>query len=213
MKFEKINNDKIKVTINKDDLSANDMDFHSFMSNSKETHSLFLSVLERAEKDYNFSTKDYSLRVETVALADGNFILTITRVLEPSGSFTESTPTKKKLKVARKIPKAETASVIYKFNTFEDFCDLANFIYAMPQFNYADLAKDFSLYKYNDKYYLSLSNINKDFKALKGVFASITEFGTYVDSAEIFEAKLFESGSIIFKNNAIENCIKHFISQ
>ena len=31
MKFEKVNNDKIKITISSADLEANDIDFHSFM--------------------------------------------------------------------------------------------------------------------------------------------------------------------------------------
>ena len=64
MKFEKVNNDKIKVTLSKADLEANDIDMHSFMSNSEETQSLFLSVLDKAERDYGFSTDNYKLKVE-----------------------------------------------------------------------------------------------------------------------------------------------------
>ena len=52
MKFEKVNNDKIKITISSDDLEANNIDFHSFMSNSNETQSLFLSVLDKAEDTF-----------------------------------------------------------------------------------------------------------------------------------------------------------------
>ena len=32
MKFEKINDDKIKITLSSADLEANDLDLHSFMS-------------------------------------------------------------------------------------------------------------------------------------------------------------------------------------
>ena len=32
MKFEKVNKDKMRVTLSRDDLEANDIDFHSFMS-------------------------------------------------------------------------------------------------------------------------------------------------------------------------------------
>lgn len=79
MKFEKVNNDKMKITLSSADLEANDIDFHSFMSNSNETQSLFLAVLDKAERDYGFSTENYQLKVETLALDNGNFILTITR--------------------------------------------------------------------------------------------------------------------------------------
>lgn len=213
MKFEKINKDKIKVTLNRDDLTANDIDFHSFMSNSEETHSLFLDVLEKAEKDYDFSTKDYSLKVETVALANGNFILTITRVLEPALKPYETEVPRKKLKVSRKTPKDITSSAVYKFNSFEDFCDLANSLYTSRLIDYKLIAQDSILYSYKENYYLVLSKINISFEHLKSLFALVTEFGTYVDSTDVFIAKLSESGSIIFKNNAIENCIKHFIAK
>ena len=75
MKFEKISKDKIKVTITLDELNRNDIDFNSFMANSKETQSLFLDVLNTAEKDYGFSTDNYDLKVETIALSDRNFYI------------------------------------------------------------------------------------------------------------------------------------------
>ena len=53
MKFEKVNDNKIKITLNMDDLKANDIDFHSFMSNSGETESFFLAVLDKAEREQN----------------------------------------------------------------------------------------------------------------------------------------------------------------
>lgn len=211
MKFEKINKDKIKVTLNSEDLTANDLDFHSFMSNSKETHSLFLNVLEQAEKDFDFSTKDYNLHVETIALADGNFILTITRVQNSQSAVSDSTSSRKKIKVSRKAPKLESTSLIYKFAAFEDFCDLSRFLSNSQKINYKNLSRESSLHKYNESYYLCLTEINKDATLLKRAFSSITEFATYIDSSETFKAKLLESGLTIYKTNAIENCIKHFI--
>ena len=63
MKFEKVNEDKMKITLSKSDLEENNIDFHSFMSNSDETQSLFLSVLDKAEREYGFSTENYRLKV------------------------------------------------------------------------------------------------------------------------------------------------------
>ena len=51
MKFEKINDDKIKITLSSADLEANDLDLHSFMSDSSETQSLFLILKNRKTKD------------------------------------------------------------------------------------------------------------------------------------------------------------------
>lgn len=64
MKFEKVNNDKIKITLNSKDLEANDIDFHSFMSNSSQTQSLFLAVLDKAERDYGFLQITINLKLK-----------------------------------------------------------------------------------------------------------------------------------------------------
>ena len=160
MKFEKLSKDKIKVTLNKDDLTANDIDFHSFMSNSEESHSLVLDVLEMAEREYDFSTKDYNLKVETVALSNGSFILTITRAQEPNPKSHINNTQRRKIKAYRKSPAPLTSSAIYKFNSFEDFCDLANELNTNCMIDYNQVSKDNSLYLYKDAYYLFISEIN-----------------------------------------------------
>ena len=78
MKFEKHNENKIRITLNTQDLVDKNIDFHSFMSNSQESQNLFLDMLDEAEKKIGFVTKDYKLRIEALAMSDGNFILTIT---------------------------------------------------------------------------------------------------------------------------------------
>lgn len=209
MKFEKINKDKIKVTLNSEDLSKNCIDFHSFMSNSDETHSLFLDVLDKAEKDYGFSTKNYNLKVETVALSDGNFILTITRALDTDAENKSDTYVRKKLRVTRKLPKEVSASAVYRLSSFEDFCSLTNAIYNNKLIDVETICKDSCLYSYNNKYYLILKQINSS-AGLKILFSLITEFATYINSSYTFMAKLHENGQIIFEHNAIQNCIKYF---
>lgn len=207
MKFEKINKDKIKITLDSDDLSANDIDFNSFMSNSEETHALFLDVLEKAEKDYDFSTKDYRLKVETVALSDGNFIMTITRESDkPVSSY------QKKPIVTRKSPNLTTSSIIYRFNSFDDFCCFVASLSINIKNSYLKIAKNSILYSYNGYYYLIFANVNvKIPQTLKIAFSLVTEFGVYVDYSEVFVAKLHENGKVIFKSKAIQNCIKYFM--
>lgn len=206
MKFEKVNNDKIKITLSTADLEANDIDFHSFMSNSNETQSLFLSVLDKAERDYGFSTDNYQLKVETLALDNGNFILTITR----SKSQESSNTTRKRFKVSRKVPNMVSESLIYKFNTFDDFCSFAKYLSScFPDID--KVSKTSMLYKYNDCYYLVFCNINIKNPHLRALYSSITEFATYVNHSDIFIAKLHESATLIINNHAIKVCSKYFI--
>lgn len=79
MKFEKLNEDKIRITLSSQDLAEKDIDFHSFMSNSIKSQDLFLDILEEAEKKVGFVTKDYKVRIEALAMNDGDFIFTVTR--------------------------------------------------------------------------------------------------------------------------------------
>ena len=209
MKFEKINKDKIKVTINTDDLANNDIDLHSFMSDSEETHSLFLDVLDKAEKDLGFVTKDYNLRVETIADSDGFFILTITRLLDDNDTVTTISSFRKKPKAKIKSNQI-TASLIYKFNNFDDFCDFT-YIYLNDISNKrTKISQDSTLIFYNNEYYLVLNNINTKFKGLKKTIAELTEFASYIDYSDVLVAKLSECGKTIFEHNAFESCKKYF---
>lgn len=209
MKFEKVNDDKIKITLSSADLEANDIDFHSFMSDSSETQSLFLAVLDKAERDYGFSTDNCQLKVETLALDNGNFILTITRSRVPSTA--DGTTEKKKFKVSRKVPNLTSTSLIYRFNSFEDFCDFAKFVSASELPDIDKVSKSSMLYCYNTYYYLIFNNINAKYPQLKAVYSAITEFAKYVDYSDALAAKLHESATLVIKDHAIKVCSKYFL--
>lgn len=210
MKFEKVNNDKIKVTLNTADLEANDIDLHSFMSNSSETQSLFLSVLDKAAKDYGFSTENYRLRVETLALENGSFLLTITRSKISESGVTKPS-VRKRFRVSRKMPGALSSSLMYKFNTFEDFCGFVEFLSVSGLPNVDKISKTSMLYSYNNFYYLVFSNINPKYPSLKAIYSLIVEFGTYIEYSDAFMAKLHECGSLIIKDHALKVCSKYFL--
>ena len=158
MKIEKLNEDKIRITLNIDDLKENNIDFHSFMSNSLESQELFTNMLNRAEKEVGFITENYRIMIEALAMSNGSFVLTITRLLEEKPKV--STYRKRNLNFKRKVPKLDADKVIYCFKCFEDFCQYCEF----------------------------LQN----------------------DILQHIEHKLIEYGTIIFKDNAISNCLKHF---
>ena len=75
MKIEKLNIDKIRITLNIEDLKNNDVDIQTFMSNSTESQNLFLYILDLAEEQCGFSTDNYKVRVETMYLNNDSFIL------------------------------------------------------------------------------------------------------------------------------------------
>jgi len=202
LQIEKLNENKIRITLNLEDLKEKNIDLHSFMSSSIESQNLFYDMLDKAEREIGFKTKDYKLMIEALAIPEGNFILTVTRFLPEKEE-------KKKLKVKRKNICPEDSLSIYMFNTFDDYLEFCNYIQKYLNSNtYTQLEKT-SLYQYNSKYYLCITNINLD--NFKTIHCSIIEFATYITNSSLFERKLIEYGKVIFKTNAINECIKVFL--
>ena len=112
MKINQIENDKIEIILSKEDLEFNKISFHALMSNSTQSQKLFLSMLEFAEKEIGFKTHNYDVAIETIALNNSDFILTITR-LKKYNEFEI-----KKFKIGRK---KYDHSNTYKFKNFNDF--------------------------------------------------------------------------------------------
>lgn len=210
MKIEKITENKIRIILNMEDLKNNNLDLQALITNSAESHQMLLNLLDKAEEEIGFTTKDCKIMIEAIASTDGQFVFTITRFApESDKTYLQNLP-KKNLSVKRKSIKIENKNVIYSFNSFEDFCSFATYT---AKTNLADLknfSKDFSLYLYKDIYYLVISKINTNFKYLHEFYSSISEFGNLVTYSQIFEAKLFEYGKCIIKKNAIKKCIEHF---
>ena len=81
MKIEKITENKIRITLNLDDLKEKNIDFHSFMSNSIEAQDIFFDMLKEAEEKVGFKTDDYKILLEALATPDGKFVLNVTRII------------------------------------------------------------------------------------------------------------------------------------
>ena len=208
MKFEKLNENKIRITLSNQDLIEKHIDFNSFMSNSIETQDLFLDVLEEAEQKVGFVTKDHKIKIEALAMADGDFVLTITRFGKREEKEIQSTNKNKKIKAKRKSTTLNSENLVYSFNTFDDFCLFSSFVGKIK--NFSTIAKSTLLYTYNDKYYLVFSKLNLNHPYIKRFYTLITEFGTYINNSDLFSYKLYERGNLVLKNNAIKVCLKYF---
>lgn len=206
MRFEKLNENKIRITLNNQDLIEKNIDFHSFMSNSIESQDLFFYMLDEAEKEIGFITKNYSIRIEALAVSGGDFIFTVTRSLPES----EKSNVKKKVQIKRKKSNLQSDNLVYSFNSFDDYCYFLQFL-NNNNFSINNIAKNICLYEYKNTYYLTFLCINLAYPKLKKLFSSITEFATYVNSSNLFIRKLNESGKIIMKNNALKTGMKHFV--
>lgn len=210
MKIEKLTENKIRVIVNSEDLKNNNLDYQTIMEKPIESQKLFLEMLLKAEKEVGFYTEGYKLLVEAFSSSDGLFVFTITKYVEkptPSPSKLKVTPKKK---VKHVNPKSTTS--IYKFSSFEEFCEFCTAMHHISNFKSKYLAKNISLYVFNDTYYLVLSNINTDSTYIHAFYSTISEFASLASHSEIFKMKLLEHGKAIMKRNAIETGIKYFLS-
>ena len=206
MRFEKLNENKIRITLTNQDLIKKNIDFHSFMANPIESQDLFFDMLDKAEKEIGFVTKDYRIRIEAIQIAGGDFVLTITRSLPENLKYQE----KKKIHIRRKKLDFKDSGATYLFNTFDDFCYFVNFL-TNNSIQVTNIAKNICLYEYKKQYYLNFSGVNLNYPDLKKLFSSITEFATYINNTDLFKRKLIENGKVIMKNNAIKTAITYFV--
>ena len=207
MKFEKLNENKLRITLNIGDLATKNIDYQSFMSNSIDTQKLFLDMLDEAEKKVGFTTKNYKIMIEALVTSNGDFIVTVTRYLPEDVSTSQK---KKVFKPKRKITNSTSTKLIYSFNTFDDFCLFCNSLDNSVVKNINKISKDISLYLYKNTYFLLVNDINNNFICTKSFINCISEFGTYMHNSNILEYELKEYAKPIISNNAVKICLKYF---
>ena len=211
MKFEKVNENKIRITLSMHDLEEKDIDFHDFMSNSLETQDLFLDMLEEAEEKIGFKTRNCKVNIEALAMTEDNFILTVTKVLPDTLRKHFYVSPKKKVNARRKSSSLQSTNLIYKFNSFDDYCNFIEFLLNNDLKDSNKIAKEVYVYTHKNYYYLVLCNLNTKYEKLAKFYTAITEFGSYIVNPDLFMHKLNEVGIVFMKNNALKKSFLHFI--
>jgi adapter protein MecA 1/2 len=204
LKIEKLDENKIKITFDCQDLAENNIDFHSFMSDSEKSKSLFLKILDKADETVGFQTKNCKLEFNTIALSNGNFILTITRICneETNCNF------KRKVHIRRKTNNKKSKFSVYKFSSFDYFLDFCNFLEHNANMTFIDkLENKNSLYKFGSLYFFAVSTNTMSDPQKEFLFSSITEFGNFISNSPEFFAKIKENSFCFLDKNAIKACI------
>lgn len=217
MKLEKLTENKIRVILNLEDLEKEDLTLQDFLANAQGFQKFFVNMLDRAEKELGFVTKDCKLLIESFSSPDGVFVFTITKFSKnaPQNSNNKINTRKKLVGVKKRtnINALQNNHNIYAFNNFDEFCSFCNAINSSNILNRKPkLAKNIALYLYNNTYYLILHDINLKNKNLEHFYSYISEFSKLINYTEGFEGKLLEHGKLIIKNNAISTGIKFFVS-
>ena len=199
---------KIRITLDMNDLAEKHIDFHEFMSNPINSQSFFLDVLDQAEKEIGFMTKDCQIKLEALATSSGNFVLTVTRIL-PS---TNTDSLKRKVKVKRKSTSNIKCNncAIFAFDTFDDFYDYGVSLTSNLSKKIEDLIENTKLYLYNNTYYLIIDKLPDNLEFVKLFSSSLLEFGKFVSDSNTYKNKIIECGEVVIKKHAILCCSNKF---
>ena len=199
---------KIRITLDMNDLAEKHIDFHEFMSNPINSQSFFLDVLDQAEKEIGFITKDCQIKLEALATSSGNFVLTVTRIL-PS---TNTDSLKRKVKVKRKSTSNIKCNncAIFAFDTFDDFYDYGVSLTSNLSKKIEDLIENTKLYLYNNTYYLIIDKLPDNLEFVKLFSSSLLEFGKFVSDSNTYKNKIIECGEVVIKKHAILCCRNKF---
>ena len=162
MQIEKLNDDKLKVVLNKNDLKENDIDLNTFMANSLDSQELFLDILDIAEEKFNFYVDDSKLLIESISLANDIFIFTITKVNENISTNT-------------------SINNIYCFNSFDHLADTLKLI---------NLSIN-KIYTYNNRFYLILDKDN-DSNYILNEFSDYKISSDYLENIFIEHGTLYK---------------------
>ncbi len=192
MKVEKLNENKIKITLDNNDLKSRNIDTHALIQNTPESQDLFWEVMQEVEKKYNFQVDESMIYVEAHMSQSGVFTLIVTK---DQNSIIKRKPKahEKNIKLKRKTIPDDLNSKLFKFNSFNSLC---NFCKIADKKGYCKT----SLYLLNDFYYLYISLYSGN---------SILEFADVTQNQDKTLAKISEYGKTIYKENAIRMIQKH----
>ena len=194
MKIEKLTDNKIRVIMNFKDI---ELDKHDFFENIIDSQSLFVDILEKAEKEVDFHTEGCKLLIEAFSTFEDVIVFTITKFSVNDNNLSTNNK-KKKVIVKRKTNTPLLNNAIYEFDNFDSFCDFCKSITNILDVHTEKIAKKVLLYNYNNK-------------NTKRIFNTLSEFAKIQNFSNNFEFKLLEHGNLFVKNNAILKGIKYLI--
>lgn len=204
MQIEKINENKIKIILNTDDLIERNIDLHSFMSESLEKQDIFFQLLKEAKKAVGFETLDHKLIIEALFTKKGIFVFIITKI-PPKNKIIKAKKSNPQLKMTSK----KNFSCIYQFKTFDNISGFCTYLHNNKMLNLL-INLNSSLYKFNKKYFLILENKVNSSAELNTLFAILSEFSEQIPKTSSFLLKLQEAGEVLVPNNALKILNKYF---
>ena len=183
MRIEKLEFNKIKVTIYPVDLMDMNINIKNLKPDSPQLHSFLSDIMEKIKEETGFNPYSERTVVEASPVGDC-MVLTVTTFSGENDNFKICG----KRRVKAVLKKKTTKSNIFFFEKFDDMCD------ALTQISDASLVGG-ALYKIENKYALSFLEIKENEAFL------LREFAISRDNNQLARDFLCEHAELIAKDN------------
>ena len=190
MKIERVENDKIKVTLTSEDLILYDISGETVTPDSPKLHRFLFDIMESVREKTGFNPDSGQVVVE--AIKDKNGItLFISKLKTFDGrEIKKISPKKiKSVKISKNIHKNR-----YCFKSFDSLCESFKII-KEEHFN------ESSLYKYDEKWYITVPSKNTLLNSV------LREYCDYI-SENVSDMFLKEHGELIAKGEKLISLVK-----
>lgn len=207
MKVEKINENKVKITLSIDELAQRDISLKDLEKDTIKAKKLFLELIEESNLESSFIFEHAQLFVEAATDNNDFFTVTITKIDDfPDLAKYNLLDEGFNKKNVRKIPASSISPIsvnIFSFESLDNLLDMCDILKKNKSF----LGKN-SLYKLDSRYFLIFSKYSiKNSKFLK-TYSILNEFCLNNYESELYEISLKEKSNLIIPDKALQKLTK-----
>lgn len=209
MKIEKINDNQIKFLLTNEDLREREIKLSELAQGSEKAQAFFRDIMTEAMLDCGFDASNTPLMIEAMPVTMDTVMIIVSKVnkdveIDKVISLSPKSLDERKYKISeiKKIADFkehneniddEDEIYIYSFKNLDDIISLSSRLY--ETYNGKNI-----LYKYQDRYFLSLQN---NISFISDIETILSEYGEKHISNIISKYYLDEHGEIIIKDNAL----------
>ena len=182
MRIEKLECNKIKVTVFPVDLIDMNINMKSLRPDSPQLHSFLSGIMEKIKEETGFNPYSGRTVVEASPIGDC-IVLTVTKMSDDDDNFKISN----KRKIRAVLKKKKTENSVYFFESFDDMCG------AICLLSNNTLSAS-SLYKIDNKFALSVLEMKESEGVMVSEFSSGNDCHTLAGDFLFEHAELVASG-------------------
>ncbi|MCD7033338.1 genetic competence negative regulator [Metabacillus sp. GX 13764] len=196
MRLERLNYNKIKIFLTIDDLMDRGLTKEDLWKDSFKVHQLFKDMMNEASQELGFEAYG-PIAVEVYSLQAQGMVVIVTKSTD---SQDEDDDDYSDDYIEMQVKLDESIDIIYEFETFENLIQLSASLYQQG-------VKGGTVYSFNGRYYLLLDEHQS--VSIETLIAVLAEYGS---STTLTIHRLQEYGKEIFKDHAISDIKKYFLS-